>query len=509
MAGAGPVSAVPTPTRGFRRADGVRRLLARVREIPPVFLAVFLVALCCGAGWAVLTPPFQVPDETEHFAYAQYFAETADLPGRSGRPRYSEEQLRAMRALTTTAIIGRSNIRVRDDPSDKSLDPSERASRDNGGGPMGASPQPPLYYMLASVPYRMFAWADLPARLLAMRLLSVVFFAVAAAVAAALAAELLPGLAVAPVVAGLAIALQPVMGFIAGGVSPDALLSLIAVTLLFVVVRGLRRPSLRAAAAIAVTTGTGLVTKVTAVALVPGAALAILVVVWRLRQRRGNREARRALGAAITAGVVLPLTYAVWTFVIGRGLLPAGASTALLPMDQIKAPSSLEEASYIWQLYLPRVPWQTDLFGFWPPADLWLRGLLGVYGWLDYSVPAWLFNIGKDVTVVVLALCASAAALSWRKLRARAVELAVLGVFALGLALVIGIAGYDYHRNTGFVFEQARYLFPLAGLGATAAGLATAGLGRRFAPFIAVVLVGLFAALEISGVLLTFARYYG
>jgi 4-amino-4-deoxy-L-arabinose transferase-like glycosyltransferase len=499
------MSAVPATGRVARRDAGVR-LSARVRAVPAVLWAVFLVAFCCGTGWAVLTPPFQVPDETEHFAYVQYFAETGDLPGQSGRPRYSAEQTQAMRALGTTAIIGRSTIGVRDDPSDASLKPADRAPRGDGGGPMGASQQPPLYYVLAAVPYRLFTWASLPARILAVRMLSVLFFAAAATVAAALTAELLPKLAVAPLVGGMAIALQPVMGFIAGGVSPDALLSLVAVTLLLVMVKGLRRPSPGAVAAIALVTGAALVTKLTAVAFVPAAALAILIIVWRLR-REG--EARRTLAVAIAAGVLLPLVYAVWTTAIGRGLVPEGASTATLPLDRIRAPSSLEEASYIWQLYLPRVPWQTNLFGFWPPADLWLRGLLGVYGWLDYSVPGWLFNVGKVVTVAILALCASAALQRWRALRRHWVEIVVLGVFAVGLGLVIGFAGYEYRRTTGFLFEQARYLFPVAGLGAVIAALATAGLGRRPTPYVAALLLGTFAALEVSGVLLTFARYYG
>jgi 4-amino-4-deoxy-L-arabinose transferase-like glycosyltransferase len=492
-----------------RAHGGAGRLGASVRAVPLTFRLVFAVALCCGAGWALLTPPFQAPDETEHFAYVQYFAETGDLPGQAARPGYSQEQGEAMQGLRTRAVIGRQFIKAPVDPSDHALAPSERASRSDGGGPTSASQQPPVYYVVASVPYRLFAWADLPTRLLAIRLLSAVFFAATALTAAALAAELLPSLRPAPVVAGLAIALQPVMGFIGGGVSPDAMFAFVGALLLLLVVRGLRRPSPKAAAAIALTGSAAAVTKLNAVGLVPGTVLAVLVVVWRLHRNAGTAEARRAILSALVAGLALPLLYAVWTVAIGRGILPAGRSTPTLPAERVRPPSSPEELSYIWQLFLPRVPWQTDLFGFWPPADLWLRGLLGTYGWLDYTVPGWIFAVGKVVTVVMLGFAASALAQQWRHVYRRWVEIIVLGLFCIGMALVIGAAGYSYRRTTGFLFEQARYLFPLAGVGAVIAALSAMGLGRRAAPYVAAVLIGLFAALEISGVLLTYVRYYG
>ena len=43
--------------------------------------------------------------------------------------------------------------------------------------------------------------------------------------------------------------------------------------------------------------------------------------------------------------------------------------------------------SYTVQLYLPRLPWQTDLIPQVPVYNLWFVGLVGRFGWLDYSFP--------------------------------------------------------------------------------------------------------------------------
>src|SRR5450755_2450149 len=59
---------------------GLRRLA------PPRSLAALLaMVVCVGLGWSRLVTPWQSPDETAHFAYAQSLAESFTLPGTSGR----------------------------------------------------------------------------------------------------------------------------------------------------------------------------------------------------------------------------------------------------------------------------------------------------------------------------------------------------------------------------------------------------------------------------------------
>jgi 4-amino-4-deoxy-L-arabinose transferase-like glycosyltransferase len=488
--------------------------MAVLKRVPRVAIAVFLVALLNGLAWSLLTPPFQVPDEPSHFAYAQQLAETGHRAGRPGRPESSSEQTEAMTAMGTFGIIGRPLVRppATHAASDRANQAISRAAndapRDNGGGLSTASSQPALYYALEAVPYTAFTWASLPERLGAMRVLSALMFAVSAALCGLLAAELLPGRRWVPVVAGLAIALSPYTAFVASGVNPDALLLLMGTALLFVVVRALRRGLTRARAiALGLLVGLGVLTKLTFLAFLPGAVLALAVLLWRDRREVGNTVAVAAL--AVVAGVAPLVVYAAYAAISGGGLKTVGGGgTAPLPADQIKPFNAREFASYIWQLYLPRFHFQVDQLGFSAPYEIWIKGFAGRFGWLDFQVPEWIVRIARDVIFVGLALIAVALVRLRQGVRRHWVELVVLGSFAAGLAFAIAKKGYDYHRETGLIFEQARYLFPIAGLYAAAVALAVSALGRKAAPVLAVLAVALFAVHDAVGVMTTMARYY-
>jgi hypothetical protein len=498
------------------RADRVR---AGLREpLTRIALVVALVALLNGVAWSLVTPPFQVPDETAHFAYAQHLAETGKRAGEAGHPEFSTEQNQAMGAMATLTLIGRPFVHTPGEgPAEKAADAqlqaaADHAPRDDGGGPSTASSQPALYYALVAIPYKLFSWATLPARLEAMRVASALMFALAAAACALFVAEVLPRYRWAPVVGGLAVALSPYTAFVSSGVTPDALLLLMGALTLLVVARAFTRGlTLRRAVVLGLVVGAGILTKLTYLAFVGPAALAFVYVLWRDRARleREGIAPLKVLGAGAGALLVLPVLFAVWVKVTGMPLRPPGGGTAARAADQIPAKSLRTELSYAWQLYLPRPPFMTDQFGFWPPDGTWLHGFAGRYGWLDYESPGWVIDVVRIVVVAGLALLVAALirfrAAVWR---ARAL-LVALALFCVVLFAVIAHQGYDYRRTTGFIFEQARYLFPLAALWSAAVATACLGLGRRLAPILAALAITLFCLHDLSGVFVTLARYYG
>ncbi len=67
------------------RAAGGRELRLRGRRIRPA-AAIALIAFLNAGSWALITPPFQTPDEPDHFAYAQYIAETGHAPSTTPAP---------------------------------------------------------------------------------------------------------------------------------------------------------------------------------------------------------------------------------------------------------------------------------------------------------------------------------------------------------------------------------------------------------------------------------------
>lgn len=472
---------------------------------------VATIATASGAAWAIVTPTFQVPDEPAHYAYVQYIGETGKLPGASPElPAYSDEQTAAIDAIGSNALVGRANNRVRESSPDfaSALEDSTALDSGNGGGQTGASPQPPLYYALAALPYRASSWAPLPVQVLVLRLFSVLLLAATAVIVALVVRELFPSFVWAPFVAGVVVALQPMIGFISAGATPEAMMDLVAVGLVLAVVRGLKRPTVGAAVAIGLFGGAGSVTKITLVALVPAAGLAVGLVAKRLRTVGRTGEARRAAVLGILALGALPFAYCVWTFSVGRGLFPPGASPGLLPADQIGSASAREFLSYTWQLYLPRAPWQVDQFAYFPLQETWIFGWLGRYGWLDYGIDGWLRDFGMYAIAFFAALAVSGAIRHREALRARKAELAVLVVMTSGLAVVIAAGGYQYQRNTGLPFEQARYLFPLAALYGALAVLAALGVGARLRPAIIWLLLVLCSAHGLTGPFLTLTRYY-
>ncbi len=473
--------------------------------------SVAAIAAASGAAWAIITPTFQVPDEPAHYAYVQYIGEMGKLPGGSPELQvYSDEQVAATEAIGTNALVGRADNRARESRPgfEAALENSTALDSGNGGGQTGASPQPPLYYALAALPYRASSWAPLPVQVLVLRLFSVLFFAATAVMVALVVRELFPSFVWAPFVAGAVVALQPMIGFISAGATPEAMMDLVAVGLVLAAVRGLKRPTTGAAIAIGLLGGAGAVTKITLVALVPAAGLAVGLVANRLRTAGRTAEARRAAVFGIGALAALPLAYCAWTLYVGRGLFPPGASPGLLPAEQIGPASAREFISYAWQLYLPRAPWQTDQFVYLPLEETWIFGWLGRYGWLDYGIDGWLRDLGMYVIAFFAALAVSGAVQHRSALRARSAELAVLVALTLGLAAVIAAGGYQYQRNTGLPFEQARYLFPLAGLYGALAVLATLGVGPKLRPVVIWLLFLLCSVHALSGPFLTLTRYY-
>jgi hypothetical protein len=72
----------------------------------------------------------------------------------------------------------------------------------------------------------------------------------------------------------------------------------------------------------------------------------------------------------------------------------------------------------------------------------------------------------------------------------------------------IGFSGVRYRKDTGFIFEQARYLLPLLPLYGAAIALAALGAGRRVARPLGAALVVLALAHGLFAQLLVIGRFY-
>src|SRR5690242_16791686 len=155
----GPCALVSAPMSAPRagRRPAARRLRGIVRHpLTGLLLAVAII----GITWALLVPPWQSPDETWHFGYAQSLAERSALPRTvGGTPFSSAENLAA--AADNASLVPFYPYAVKPDWSRADADRYHRAvsahpSRSDGGGSNLESSNPPLLYAFDDLPY----WAS-------------------------------------------------------------------------------------------------------------------------------------------------------------------------------------------------------------------------------------------------------------------------------------------------------------------------------------------------------------
>lgn len=476
-----------------------------------------LIALLNALAWSLITPPFQVPDETGHLVYVQYLAETGEVPDNPGAAVFSPEQAAMLDALRFNAVVGRPRDRA---VSTELLDAEverlgeERPSPVGGGGSVESSSQPPLYYAAQAAVYHASPWKGLLERVWLMRVFSCLLAAATTLFTFLFLRELLsePWIWT---LGALAVAFQPVFAFTSSGLTPDSLLFAASAATLFGLARAFGRGlTPRLGIGIGVALAIGMLAKLNYVALLPGALLGLALLV----ARAPTPDRRRALaGAGAAVGVLgaAVLMYAalntlVWDRpVLGGGVEGAANVAAGDAGATGSAPSRREQVSYIWQLYLPRLGFMNAQFEYFPPWQVWFKGLVGLFGWLDTPFPAWVYNLAFALTAPLALLFGLALVRGRSALRRRLPEILCYAAITGGLLVSIGILGLQYFDDTGFRFEQARYLLPLLPFYGAAVALAVRAAGTRVArPLGVLVLVGLIAHGGIAQ-LLVISRFYG
>ncbi len=509
--------AVAVKQRGARgrspRAPGARRanIWAALRRVPVAAWVCALVACLNAVCWSIIMPPFQVPDEQDHFAYVQELAESGHIPIPQREAVYSPEETFALQDLEyynlrrypqSHAI---SSIKQQQRLQSDLSKPLPR--RGNGGAGVATS-QPPLYYALQTIPYAFESGGTILARLQLMRLLSTVLAGLTALFVFLFVREALPGAPWAWTVGGLGVALAPLPAVISGGVYPDALLDAISAARFYCRARGFHRGwTPRLGAAIGALIILGLLTKLNFIGLTPGIVLGAIVLTIR-QARVSRRIALRSFALAVGVPAVPVFLYVAFKTLSGNPTVSL-ASSAI--NSTLHGPDKMRELGYIWQLYLPRLPGMAnDFIGLFPSRQIWFNGLVGLYGWFDTSFPSWVYGAAILPASIIAALVIRALVVCRAALRRRLAELVVYLSITFGLMLLIGAASYVYFstKNSGGS-PEARYLMPLLALWGAVLALAARGAGRRWEPAAGVLIVVLFLAHDIFSQLLVISRYYG
>ena len=501
-------------SRAVRPSGRWTRLRARVGRVPRAAWICALLAVVNAACWSLITPPFQAPDEPAHFAYAQLLAETGNLPS-SSEGDVSQEELVMTSVLHQFEVQWHPEVKTIDSPSalrelhqilDSHLD------RVGPGGAGVARTEPPLYYALQTIPYRLASSGSLLDRLEAMRLLSALMAGLAALFAFLFVRELMPATPWAWTVAGLCAALTPVLGFTSGVVTPDAMLSAVCAAVFYCLARAFRRgltPPLAIVTGVVV--AIGFLTKLNFIGLAPGVMLGLLVLAFRgVRDGPDGERSRRAFGSmaiAIAIAIAPVVVYLASNQIEHHplfGILSRSSGGSALEQ------SPLHELEYAWQFYLPRLPGMVSYFpGVSVFRELWFDRIVGIYGWLDTTFPTWVENLALIPAGLIAVLALRTLLMCRRALLSHTSELAIYAVMAVGLLVLIAADSYTGRALEGPSYLQPRYLLPLLPLAGVVLAAGARGAGKRLGPAAGALIVTLFLAHDIFSQLLVVSRFYG
>ena len=224
-----------------------------MRRLPAAAWWCAVIAFANALVWSVVTPPFHVPDETGHVAYLQYLAETGRILNKPGAAVFSADQVRVLDGVASQLVVGTParahgvHRAFQNDACARAAGGSSRAVTGGGVAPWRARISRRSSTPIESLGYLASPWKSLLDRLWLMRIMSALLCALTVVFVYLFLRELFSQ----PwtwTVGALAVAFQPVFGFIGSGVTPDVLLftpdSLLftaSAALFFAVARAFRR----------------------------------------------------------------------------------------------------------------------------------------------------------------------------------------------------------------------------------------------------------------------------
>lgn len=481
--------------------------------MPPALALIVLAGALLSIAWDISLPAFQGPDEDSHFAYVQYFAETGKLPSSTvGSSANSTEAQQALTQLNLFPLKG--DIPAR--PAWSSADLAfwhrierqmPKGSRANGSGANPVAKNPPLYYVVMSVPYRLAVWLPLLKRLFILRLFNALFYLATIALTWSIAGEVFGRSRWKQTLAAGIVMLEPQLAFMSAVINPDSLLIALTTAVLFaclrLVTRGptmlrvLTASGLTAAAIL--THGRGLVT-------LPVLAVALVVAALRHRPRPSEILARGAAAAATVAAALG--AYLVLEKAAGGGALYGGEVGAL----NTGTPFNLRQfLSSIYQFYFPRLPTLQPRIGpSYGYRQVFIETFYGTFGWLEVTFKIRVYDALQVASAVGLLSFYTACVARWRALL-RSWHVVVV-MLALLLTTIFFLHYVSYRALLGNGATDplivGRYLLPMISLFGLAIAFTAGSLPRRAGPLVASVLLAIGVLLSLTGVGITMARFY-
>jgi hypothetical protein len=493
---------------------------------------LFAIAALNFASWALITPPFQAPDEVDHFAYTQSLVQRGEAPSRSPaspRARWSSAEVLALEDTSFFSDHQVGDTRVpwtaHAQRSYRAQVASAHPSSADGGGNETAATHGAIYYTALAAAY--WLASDSPfSQLTLMRLTSALIGALTVVFAFLLARELAPGRPWLGVLAALLVAYQPMYGFISGAVNNDVGVNAGAAALELLLILMLRRGVTWRLGAL---TGGLLIAlpivKETAYSLYPVVGIALVAILYRHHHHHrsaidgvGDRPAVRGWAALAGAAIAVGALSRGLSHVFRPAVAAAAGGGNASPPEAGTAASSVSEAlahpldylSYLWQSLLPRLPFMTEHFPttHFPAFVIFVERGWGAFGWYDVFFPHRLYDVILAAMIAVPILGLIAMRREWDSfVRRNALEFALL--MLMPLAVVAGFEAAFYTPGARpFIAEFGRYTFPAIAPLAVLVVASLHAFGRRWVLYAGVMLLVAMIALSYSAQLVTLTGFY-
>ncbi|HEX6713737.1 MAG TPA: DUF2142 domain-containing protein [Thermoleophilaceae bacterium] len=477
-----------------------RRLVAVPKPLAVLLGVAFLLSL----GWATATAPLNGPDESAHVSYVQNLAENGSKPGvaaGSGTEPTDVASADYFFGLHPSVGVGgaRPNWSKADqDQFEKTQKGFTSAERKNAGGPNAIAKNPVLYYVWEAGFYRVGYGLPVLDRIYLLRLANIPLFLLTVTFTWLLAGLLFRQLWARTTAAAL-VALQPMTAYMSGVVNPDTMLATVWAAFAYVGVRlVLLGPSRGRLAAVLAVAAASFLTHGRGVAMIVPATLAVLLSLWRHRER--HPRAARVVPAAVVAVAIVGAVVLTHRAAYG-GELTLGANFTLSGF-----------LTYLWQFYLPPLSFMTLPPG--PPYgfhELMVREFFaGQFGSLEVVYSPWVYALAQFVVLGLIVGLVAAVTANWRRLAPVWDVVLLLVTTVISELLLLHLVSYrSLKGGSGDPLIVGRYLIPLAAIYGITLTFVALAAGRRAGRFVAAGLVALSVALQLGGLAITMGRFYG
>ena len=394
-------------------------------------------------AWIIIVPIWQYPDEQAHFAQVQDIAELGYRPTDGFDTSYeialSEKILDTERDAFgnnkftyhpeyklpyTKGLVGSQEISIQDLPKSSRRELVKREATNN----------PPLYYILGSLPYKLTYESDLFTRVYAIRLLSAFFFIMLILTTFQIAKELFGKNSLLAISLASLIAFKPMLIFASSGVLPDSLTNLLFAAVLLICINvakyGLTAHNVLFFIGVL---ALGFLTRQQFLISVPIFAYAILI---HLVKDKKFKELIFLAGFLVAAFIAINYS--------------AGAIPEIATVNYSLLFEKAFSDYFIWTIkhsIAETLPW------YW-----------GVYKWLSLTIPAINYQVINRLILLSLIGIAIRLALIIKNRKFEQADL--LLSFLIGSSLIyffiFAIGDYFFNRLYGYSFGiQGRYFFPL------------------------------------------------